>query len=68
MRGLERINRVCGATTLTPRLAGKFLNGFDPSPTRGWDKCPKGWTLFEPLVKVCVRPHCGRWARSTRTA
>ncbi len=29
--------------------AGKFLNGFDP---QGRDKCPAGWDVFEPLIKV----------------
>ncbi len=43
----ERACTQCGSFC----AAGKFLNGFNPAkdPTQ---RCPNGWTTFEPLVKV----------------
>lgn len=34
-------------------LAGKFLNGFNPAKVKT-QRCPAGWTLFEPLVQPYI--------------
>ncbi len=36
--------------------AGKFLNGFNPALDKT-QRCPAGWTEFEPLVKVGLHTH-----------